>query len=295
MCRNDAGGYSMGRKTIIGVDLGGTKVSLGKVEEGRVVKHATTNITTQADQEQILSEIISAVEGVFDQSVAGIGIGAPSVVDVEKGIVYDVQNIPSWKEVPLKDILEKRFQRPTYVNNDANCFAVGEKHFGKGRAFKNLVGVTLGTGLGAGIIIDNRLYSGPNCGAGEFGTISYKDQNIEYYCSGQFFIHEHGIKGQRVYEQAKRGDKKALAIFAEFGIHLGEAVKTIMFAVDPEAIILGGSVCESYPFFQKTMREQIQTFPYKRSIERLVIERSEEPHIAILGAAALYYDSLPNP
>ena len=269
----------MANKTIIGVDLGGTKVSIGKVEEKQIVKHASTNITTQGEQDQILSEITSSIEDVFDQSVVGIGIGVPSVIDVEKGIVYNVQNIPSWKEVPLKDILEHHFQRPTYVNNDANCFAVGEKHFGKGRAFKNLVGVTLGTGLGTGIIIDNRLYSGPNCGAGEFGSISYKDQIIEYYCSGQFFIQEHGTKGQQVFEKAKLGDKKAMAIFQEYGTHLGEAIKTIMFAVDPEAIILGGSVCQSYPFFEN-------------SIDRLVIERSEEPHIAILGAAALYYDSL---
>jgi glucokinase len=284
----------MAYKTIIGVDLGGTKVSIGKVEEKHIVEHASTNITTHGDQKQILGEIISAIEKVFDQSVVGIGIGVPSVIDVEKGIVYNVQNIPSWKEVPLKDILEDHFKRPTYVNNDANCFAVGEKHFGKGRAFKNLVGVTLGTGLGAGVIIDNRLYSGPNCGAGEFGSISYKDQIIEYYCSGQFFIHEHDINGQQVFEKAKMGDQNSIAIFEEYGTHLGEAIKTIMFAVDPEAIILGGSVCQSYSFFQHEMWEQIQTFPYKKSVDRLVIERSDEPHIAILGAAALYYDSLPS-
>jgi glucokinase len=282
----------MAHKTVIGVDLGGTKVSIGKVEEKNIVKHTSTNITTQGEQNEILGEILSAIEDLFDQSVVGIGIGVPSVIDVEKGIVFTVQNIPSWKEVPLKDILENHFHRPTYVNNDANCFAVGEKHFGKGRAFKDLVGVTLGTGLGAGIIIDNRLYSGPNCGAGEFGSISYKDQIIEYYCSGQFFIKEHGIQGQHLYENAKQGDQKALDIFEEYGNHLGEAIKTVMFAVDPEAIILGGSVCQSYSFFEKAMREQIQTFPYKNSIDRLVIEKSDEPHIAILGAAALYYDSL---
>jgi glucokinase len=232
----------MAHETIIGIDLGGTKVSIGKVQENRIVQHTSTQITTQGEQDQILSEIISAVENVFDQSVAGIGIGVPSVIDVERGIVYNVQNIPSWKEVPLKDILEKRFQRPTCVNNDANCFAVGEKHFGKAKSFKNLVGVTLGTGLGAGIIIDNKLYSGPNCGAGEFGSISYKDQIIEYYCSGQFFIEEFGIQGYQVYENAKKGESTALEIFEEYGTHLGEAIKTIMFAVDPEAIILGGSV-----------------------------------------------------
>lgn len=281
----------MERKTIIGVDLGGTNVNIGKVERHRVVKHSSANITTQGEEKQILNEIKTAIETVFDPSVAGIGIGVPSVVDVEKGIVYDVQNIPSWKEVHLKEILENHFQRPTYVNNDANCFAVGEKHFGKGRTYRNMVGVTLGTGLGTGIIIDNRLYAGSNCGAGEFGSISYKDHIIEYYCSGQFFIQVHGIKGQHVYESAMNGDAKALAIFEEYSTHLGEAIKTIMFAVDPEAIILGGSVCQSYHLFKNKMWEQVQTFPYKKSLERLVIAISEEPQIAILGAAALYYDA----
>jgi len=281
----------MAGENIIGVDLGGTKVNTGRVEENRVVKHCSSHITTQGEMKVILDEIERSIDKVFDPTVAGIGIGVPSVVDVEKGIVYNVQNIPSWKEVPLKGVLEDRFQKPTYVNNDANCFAVGEKHFGKGRKYRNMVGVTLGTGLGAGIIIDHRLYSGTNCGAGEFGSISYKDQIIEYYCSGQYFIHEHGLKGLDVYEKAKSGDEEALSIFEQYGVHLGEAIKTILFAVDPEAVILGGSVSRSFPFFERAMWEQVQTFPYQKSLDCLVIEVSEEPQIAILGAAALYYDA----
>ena len=281
----------MSNEAIIGVDLGGTKVSIGKVESHRIAKHVSANITTQGNDQQILNEIIEAIDKVFDQSIAGIGIGVPSVVDVEKGIVFNVQNIPSWKEVHVKEILEGRFQRPVYVNNDANCFVVGEKYFGKGKKCRNLVGVTLGTGLGAGIIIDNRLYSGTNCGAGEFGSISYKDRIIEYYCSGQFFENMHGIKGHVVYEKARKGDANSLGIFEEFGTHLGEAVKTILFAVDPEAIILGGSVCQSYPFFEKAMWTKIKTFPYRTTLERLVIETSGQKQIAVLGAAALYYDA----
>jgi len=281
----------MAGESIIGVDLGGTKVNTGRVEENRVVKHFSSHITTQGEMKVILDEIERSIDEVFEPNVVGIGIGVPSVVDVEKGIVYNVQNIPSWREVPLKGVLEDRFQKPTYVNNDANCFAVGEKHFGKGRTYRNMVGVTLGTGLGVGIIIDHRLYSGTNCGAGEFGSISYKDQIIEYYCSGQYFIHEHGLKGLDVYEKAKSGDTVALQIFEQFGLHLGEAIKTILFAVDPEAVILGGSASRSFRFFKRAMWEQVQTFPYLKSLDRLVIEVSEEPQIAILGAAALYYDA----
>lgn len=285
----------MSNEAIIGVDLGGTKVSIGRVESHRIVKHVSANITTSGTDQQILNEISEAIEKVFDQNTVGIGIGVPSVVDVEKGIVFNVQNIPSWKEVHVREILGNRFQRPVYVNNDANCFVVGEKYFGKGKKYRNLVGVTLGTGLGAGIIIDNRLYSGTNCGAGEFGSVSYKDRIVEYYSSGQFFENVYGIKGQRVYEMAREGDEKSRRIFEEFGTHVGEAIKTILFAVDPEAIIIGGSVCQAYPFFEKAMWENIKTFPYKNTIDRLVVETSEQKQIAVLGAAALYYDAQRNP
>lgn len=281
----------MTKEVIIGMDLGATKINVGRVEKNRVGKHFILPIASEESEDQILGEIIRAIEEIFDPSVAGIGIGAPSIVDVEKGIVYDVQNITSWKEVPLKKILEDRFRKPVYVNNDANCFAVGEKYFGKGKKFRHFVGVTLGTGFGAGIIIDNRLYCGPNCGAGEFGLVPYKDSILEYYCSGQFFTGKYGIKGDEVCTRAKQGDDIALRIFEEFGIHIGEAAMIIMLAVDPEAILFGGSVSQAFPFFEKPMRERMKTFPYQRSIERLTIEKSDEPQIAILGAAALYYDA----
>jgi glucokinase len=278
-------------QAIIGVDLGGTKVGIGRVENGRIVRHVSAAVSAQGTERQIIDEVVAAVEQVFDPEVAGIGVGVPSVVDVEKGIVYDVQNIPSWKEVRIKDILENRFGRPVYVNNDANCFAVGEKHFGKGGRFRHLVGLIVGTGLGAGIILNGRLYSGPNCGAGEFGMILYKDTILEHYASGQFFVRNYGIRGEEVHSRAERGDPEARAIFDRFGVHLGDALMIIMLAVDPEAIILGGSVSRDFPFFEKAMRERMKVFPYHKTLERVVIEVSAEPRIAILGAAALYLDA----
>ena len=182
--------------------------------------------------------------------VAGIGAGVPSIIDLKAGVVYDVQNIPSWKKVPLKALLEERYRLPVYVNNDANCFAAGEKHFGKLGPYDNAVGLIVGTGLGAGIIANGRLYSGANCGAGEFGMLPYLDRNFEAYASGQFFDRVHGTSGRETAERAARGDRAALEIFAEFGRHLGEAVKAICYAVDPEIIVLGGSVSKSYRFFR---------------------------------------------
>jgi len=281
----------MAKQGIIGVDLGGTKVSVGRVEGSRVVRGVTAEISAEESEAWVLRRVVQAIKKVFLPSVAGIGVGVPSLVDVEEGIVYNVQNIPSWKRVPLKKILEDRFHRPVLVNNDANCFAAGEKYFGKGKKYQNLVGLTIGTGLGAGIIIAGQLYNGSNCGAGEFGSIPYKDSILEHYCSGQFFTGVHGFKGSELYKMARQGDKRALEIFLEFGGHLGEAVMIIMLAVDPEAIILGGSVSRAFPFFEESMRERMKAFPYPHAVQRLAIETSAEPQIAILGAAALFLNA----
>jgi glucokinase len=281
----------MAREAIIGVDLGGTKVSLGRVEDGRIVRHVSAAVSSQGSEQQVIAEVIGAVEEVFDPDVAGIGVGVPSVVDIEKGIVYDVQNIPSWKEVRVKEILERRFGRPVYVNNDANCFAVGEKYFGSGKKYRHLVGLIVGTGLGAGLVLNGRLYSGPNCGAGEFGMIPYRDSILEHYASGQYFTRAHGVRGEDLHSRAGKGDPEALAVFDRFGAYFGDAIMTIMLAVDPEAIILGGSVSRDFLYFEKAMRERMKVFPYRKTLERIVIEVSDQPQIAILGAAALYFDA----
>jgi glucokinase len=213
------------------------------------------------------------------------------VVDIEKGIVYDVQYIPSWKEVWLKKTLEERYHIPVFVNNDANCFALGEYYFGKGKGAQNLIGLTIGTGLGAGVIINRRLYAGPNCGAGEFGMVDYLDHCFEYYACGQFFSNVHHADGQEVFEKAKNGDAQAQQWYAEMGAHLGNAIKMIMYTYDPSLIIFGGSVRFAYPYFSESMWQRIHTFAFHKSPEKLKIELSELENSGILGAAGLCYDA----
>ncbi len=276
---------------IIGVDIGGTNLRVGFVERNSLVRIESMNVKKNGKEDEIIQDLVSLIERFANENVEGIGIGVPSVVDSEKGIAYDVTNIPSWKEVHLKEILETKFNIPVYVNNDANCFTVGEKYFGMVRDYKNIVGLIIGTGLGSGIIINDHLYTGKNYGAGEFGMIPYKDQNYEYYCSGQFFQNEYGLTGEEVYRQAERGEEKALNIFDRFGNHLGEAIKMILFAIDPEVIVLGGSVSKSYEFFKNAMWKSINKFAYSHSLETLKIMVSELNYSAVLGAAALYYES----
>jgi len=280
------------RETVIGIDLGGTNVRAGLVEGGRLADVKSVPVRSQGTERDVLEDMFSAVDPVMRKDVAGIGVGVPSVIDLKTGVVYDVQNIRSWKKVPLKAYLEERYHLPVYVNNDANCFATGEKYFGKAKPYDHAVGLIVGTGLGAGVIANGRLYSGINCGAGEFGMLPYLDRNFEAYASGQFFARVHGTSGREMAARAERGDKQALEIFAEFGVHVGEAVKAICYAVDPEVIVLGGSVSKSYRFFRDSLWEAFQTFAYSITKERLKIEVSETENVAILGAAALYYDAL---
>jgi glucokinase len=277
---------------IIGIDLGATNIRGAVVNDEAISAIISKRIQTKGTEEQVLGDVYGLIDTLISDDVKAIGIGVPSVVDVKLGIVYDVVHIPSWKEVHLKELLEARYHIPVFVNNDANCFALGEHYFGKGKGVADMVGLTIGTGLGAGIIINNHLYAGQNCGAGEFGMVDYLDQNYEYYCSGSFFQNVYGLNGEDVFKNAQNGDQTALKLYHELGVHLGNAIKMIMYTYDTELIILGGSVPSAYEYFEKTMWERIKTFGFPKSIERLQIKTSQLANSGILGAAALYFDSV---
>jgi glucokinase len=277
---------------VIGIDLGGTHVRGGLVQGENLSEIRAGRINSGGSEDEVLQDLFRITDQLMEPSVRAIGVGVPSVVDVETGVIYDVVNIPSWKEVHLKELMEKQYGVPVWVNNDANCFALGEFYFGWGRGHSSMIGLTIGTGLGGGIIINHKLYPGVNCGSGEFGMVPYLDKFYEYYAAGQFFQNVHGMDGEQVFRLAEAGDLKARAMYAEMGAHLGNAMKTIMYTYDPDLIVLGGSVRAAYPFFSTAMWERIRSFVFTRSIDRLRIELSELENGGILGAAALYFDSI---
>ncbi len=271
---------------ILGIDLGGTQIRVGEIENNTIQDIKSTLTPTNATKEDVLEAIVNLIAQF--NGIDAIGIGVPSVVDVKKGIVYDVTNIPSWDEVHLKDFLEKRFNIPVFVNNDANCFVAGEKQFGKGKDASSLVGITLGTGLGTGLIFNDKLYEGRNCGAGELCNTPYLEHNYEYYCSGQFFKDELHVSGKTLAEKAKSGDKEALAAFKTFGFHLGKFLQAILYAYDPEVIVFGGSVSQSFSLFYDEMMQSLQdNFIFPNSLKNLKIELSELDNSGIYGAASL--------
>jgi glucokinase len=283
----------MSERTVIGVDLGGTNVRAGRIAGQKMEAYYARPISAHGSRELVLEEVRAAIAAVFDRRVSAIGIGVPSLVDIGQGIVYAVGNIPSWQKVPLKKNLEQSFAVPVHVNNDANCFALGEFRFGAGRCCRHLVGMILGTGLGVGIIIDGRLYGGRNCGAGEIGKIPFREHTVEHYCSGQFFQQYGGIDGATLYERARQGDARALEMFAVFGDNLAQALMITLYAYDPELIVLGGSVSKAWPFFAQALRRGLDAFVYRHALARVVIKPSRKAKIAVLGAAALCLDAAP--
>lgn len=271
---------------VIGIDLGATNLRVGLVENGEITSLEMSALPADKSVMSIIDRMCDMIDKV-DNGASKIGIGVPSVVDSEEGIVYDVQNIPGWEKVHLKDLLEEKTGKEVYLNNDANCFALGELFFGEGRGKKNLVGLVIGTGFAGGIILDGKIYEGRNCGAGEFGMIPYKQSILEHYCSGQFFSKLVGVNGEEIYEKALNDHPASKKLFQEFGTHVAQAIKIVLYTYDPESIVLGGSISATFDQFKEGFERELKSFGFPNSLNHVEITVSKTKQIAVLGAAAL--------
>ena len=271
----------------IGIDLGGTNMRVGLTDGATLVNSVIEPCPAKETEEVVLNQLKRQIAQLMSADVTGIGIGVPSVVDSVRGIVYNVANIPSWKEVHLKEQLEKEFGIPVAVNNDANCFALGVWKYGEGKGTRDMVGLTMGTGIGSGIIINGQLYNGVNTGAGEIGSLPFKDADYEFYCSSRFFSHLHGDTGANFGKRAQAGDAEAIAVWNEFGQNVGELIKAVLFTYAPEAIIIGGGIASAFRLFEAPMRASLESFPYPANVAATRIMPSTLPNAAILGAGAL--------
>jgi glucokinase len=279
----------MEEKKLIGVDLGGTNVRAAHISSEGIEKMNIEAVKSKGSVQEVLDQIYGLIEQLGLEGIEGIGLGVPGPVDEAKGIVYELINIPAWKKVEVKKIFEERFGIPVKVQNDANCFAVAEKFYGKGQGYRSFIGLIVGTGMAGGIFINDQLYTGPNSMAGEFGMMKYLDKFYEYYSCGQFFNNVYGITGKEAYQRAISNDKQAIEMWKEFGHHLGAAIEAILYAYDPEKIILGGSVGQSLSLYEDYIWEALGNFAFKNSLKNLKIEASELDNPGLLGAAALHH------
>ena len=272
---------------LLGIDIGGTTISLGLVRGTEIVKMARVpSFQKNATLQETLDYLIGRIEDIITPEVTRIGIGVPTLVDVKKGVVFNATNIPSWKEVHLKDVLEKCFGVPVSVNNDANCFVLGAA----ARIDKEhdvVAGITLGTGTGMGLMVDNKLFCGANCGAGELGSVPYNGKDYESFCSKKFFESK-GVNPREISAAAEAGNPDALSFFDEFGRHLGELLSVVMYAYDPGCIVLGGGIANTFKHFKDSMLRSLrENYIYQYAVDKLDIRVMPQEDVALLGASLL--------
>ena len=272
---------------LLGIDIGGTTIGLGLVENREIVRKVSVpSFPPGASLDETLDYLSGRIQEIRTPGTDHIGIGVPTLVDVPRGIVYNALNIPSWTEVHLKEYLEDRFALPVSVNNDANCFVLGAAAR-LGHLKGTVVGVTLGTGTGIGILIDGKLFAGDHCGAGELCSLPYERSILEAYCSKQFFDGQ-GLSAKDCAGAAEAGDPAALAQMQLFGRHIGKLLSVVMFAYDPSLIVLGGGVANAFELFRGSMMESLrEQYLYHHVLDSITILSMPESDTALLGASLL--------
>ncbi len=274
----------MEKHCVITVDMGGTNLRVARLEGGVVIDMRRESCRAQGSEEEVLEQFYRLISELLTPDVERIGVAVPSVVDFDKGIVYDLMNVPSWKEVHLKEKLEARFGILTAVDNDANCFVNAEWKYGKAKDFNNVVGITLGTGVGVGIVANGKVYRGANTGAGELCCLPYREGNYEQYTSSQLFA-QWGTTGADEARKAALGDSEALKRWEELGFHLGKLLQVILYTYDPECIVIGGGIAQSSALFEASMWSSLKDgFQYPHEVERVKILFSDLDNCNLLGA-----------
>lgn len=270
----------MNKRYIIGVDLGATNIKLGLIDRDRIILKQILPTKDFPSKEELLSGLchnvsrLLAKRKVSPKDVLGLGIGAPGPVDSRKGIVYYFPNIKGWRNVPLKQIIQKKTGFPVFVDNDANLMCLAETRIGAARGKRNVVALTLGTGVGGGIVIAGQLYRGASFVAGEIGHIPLNETGpkcncggiacLERYIGNRYILEKavavfgRDISLERLTALAKQGNLKALGIWQEMAGHLGICLSGIVNFLNPEAVVIGGGVSNAGRFILDTVRKVIR-------------------------------------
>lgn len=306
----------MAEKWMIGVDLGGTFSKIAIIDmDGNIVRKWEIPTDVSNEGQEIPVTIAKLIKVHLEQwnlaqnLIQGIGIGAPGPVQIEEGVVREAVNL-GWKDpYPLKEILEQQTSLPVMVDNDANCAALGEMWKGAGEGLKDLVCVTLGTGVGAGIITNGEIVHGSNGSAGEIGHItSILDGGARCNCGkcgcletiasaagivrialskmkqdqpmSRLFTHyrqTNQMSAKAVFDFARLGDFLALEVVREITMYLGVALANIANTLNPEAIVLGGGVSKAGDILLLTVKQFFDQFTFPQ------VKKSTQLRLAKLG------------
>lgn len=318
----------------VGVDIGGTNVVVGLVsaDGGEPVGLRSTATASMESAESAVARIARMVDqviadgvvatGARRSDVAGVGIGSPGPLDLEAGVVLNPVNL-EWRDFPLRDRLSEAVGLPAHLDNDANCATWGEYWQGAGQGVHSLVGVTLGTGIGGGVILDGRLVHGASSTAGEVGHMTVDFQGrpctcgsrgcLEAYASGPNIAARarEGVEAGRaslltelaggdpaditavtVYEAVVRGDAYACEVMEETGRVLGAGVANIVNVLNPEMVVIVGGVTRAGAYLFEPLRVEVRQRAYRIAEQACRIVPGELPETAgVIGAAGLLLDS----
>lgn len=252
----------MMKKLIFGLDIGGTKTAvILATPEGEFLDRVQFATREAGGPYEVLEKAFVLMEEMLTQrqltaadiAAAGISCGGP--LDDRTGVIMSPPNLPGWDAIPVTDMITKRFGFPAYLQNDANACAVAEWKYGAGRGTRNMAFLTFGTGLGAGLILDGRLYSGTNGNAGEVGHLRLapdgpvgfgKAGSFEGFCSGgglaqlaSKLLGREGISAKDAAMLAREGDEQAMEVFRICGKRLGEGLSILIDVLNPECIVIG--------------------------------------------------------
>jgi glucokinase len=282
-------------KYAIGIDLGGTKVSgILMDEQGKVIQKEVRPTPSESPKEDILNTIEHLIEDLSTKTIEGIGIGHPGFS--MDGKLTSIYNIPSFKNINLAEEMSERTKNTIKTENDANCFALAEHAYGAGRNYANMFGIIIGSGIGGGIIINNKLYSGAHGGAGEVGFTPLGEKSFELYGSGKNIMKTYKeLDGPAKHENPAdvfRGtDEIAKQLTREVFEYYAKGFATIITILDPEAIIIGGGVSNAFHLFENTLKKQMPKYAPNANTKKVIIAKNELGDDAgVIGAAALVFE-----
>jgi len=297
----------MKKKYIIGIDVGGTNVKLGVIDPSGIIVDRSRLQTKSfiRNKDRLITAIMGAYQELISrqkfrgQDILGIGIGLPGLVDPTKGVVKYLPNIPGWRNVPLVDIVKGNTKRPVFIDNDVNLITLAEWKYGAGRNYKNLVCITLGTGVGGGLILDNRIYRGEGFMAGEIGHVPYRDKTLELYIGNTYLqaraakvFKDNQVRLEDIFQLASQGDERAIGFWEEMGEHIGAVMAGVVNVLNPRLIVIGGGVSNNYKFFAPSLKRTIKIKAMKIPARMVRVVRARLGDDAgIKGAAILVKES----
>lgn len=298
---------------VLGIDIGGTNTKLGLIDPyGKIIAKSSFSTRSFARSQSGL------IDALLDHSqeltrgvrVKGVGIGLPGIVNFKSGFVSVLVNIPGWKNVYLKKILEKKFRLPVLIDNDVNLMTLGEWKFGAGRGMSDLFCMTLGTGVGGGLIIHNQLYRGAGFAAGEIGHMPINENGprcncggwgcLERYVGNTYLLEEaekifkkKKIQLEEVTLLASRGNRKAVLFWKKVAVHIGNGLTGVVNLLNPQCIIIGGGIANAHKYLFETIRETIAQRAMKVPSETVkIVQAKLGVDAGMIGAQVLIESSL---